>query len=134
MTSTNDPWSESLPPANLVRLRGRVSSGPEGRDLPSGSVIVSVRISVPRDPSPMTAGSRQTTDWVECTAWGGRPRRTVAGWSVGDVVEVEGSLRRRFSRGGSGTATRLEVEVLGGRRVARGAQPATRSVTPDLGG
>jgi single-strand DNA-binding protein len=40
-------------------------------------------------------------------------------WAAGDVVEVEGALRRRFFRGGPGMATRLEVEVLAGRLVSR---------------
>ena len=42
----------------------------------------------------------------------------VSGWRAGDVVEVEGALRRRFQRGGAGTSTRLEVEVLSGRLVS----------------
>jgi len=104
---------------NLVRLRGRVSTPAEERELPSGTTIVSVRLSVPREATPMTTGSRQSHDWVDCTAWGGRARRTVAGWRTGDVVEVEGALRRRFYRGGGATNTRLEVEVLGARMVTR---------------
>jgi single-strand DNA-binding protein len=38
---------------------------------------------------------------------------------VDDRVEIEGALRRRFFRDGSGASTRLEVEVLAGRRVER---------------
>lgn len=111
---------------NRVLLRGRVSSPPEQRELPSGTSIVWLRISVARDPTPMTRGSRQTTDWVDLSAWGARTRRTVSSWRAGDVVEVEGSLRRRFHRGGQGTSTRLEVEVLGGRLLARAATPSAR--------
>ena len=105
--------------ANLVRLRGKVSTAPEERELPSGTSIVTLRLSVPRETSPMTEGSRQTADWVDCAAWGRKARRTVSGWRAGDLVEVEGALRRRFYRGGAGTATRLEVEVLSGRVLAR---------------
>jgi single-strand DNA-binding protein len=107
---------------NTVLLRGRVSSGPERRDLPSGAEIVSVRVSVPRTPTPMTRGSKQSVDWVDCVAWGGSARRSVASWSVGETVEIHGALRRRFYRGPQGTATRLELEVLRGRRV-RGRRP-----------
>ncbi len=107
------------PGVNAVTLRGRVSTAPELRELPSGTRIVTLRVSVARDPSPMTRGSKQTPDWVDCVAWGSRQRRRVAGWRVGDVVEVEGALRRRFYRGGAGTAMRLEVEVLGGRLRSR---------------
>jgi single-strand DNA-binding protein len=67
----------------------------------------------------MTEGSRQSADWVDCSAWGRKVRRTTSGWRAGDLVEVEGALRRRFYRGASGTATRLEVEVLSGRLVSR---------------
>lgn len=105
--------------SNVVRLRGRVTPPPEERALPSGTTIVTLRISMARTPSPMGAGSRQTSDWVDCVAWGGRSRRLTSRWRTGDVVEVEGALRRRFYRGDVGTATRLEVEVLSGRVVSR---------------
>ena len=75
--------------ANTVRLRGRVSAGPTERELPSGSVVVGVRLSVPRDPSPMTKGSPQTVDWVDCSAWGAAQRRAASRWREGDVVEVD---------------------------------------------
>ena len=118
--------------ANLVRLRGRISTGATERELPSGSLVVSFRLSVPRAPSPMTVGTRQTSDWVDCSVWAARTRRTVMRWAVGDVVEVEGALRRRFHRGASGTSTRLEVEVLSGRRVVRAAGAGrTRRRQPD---
>ncbi len=116
MTSNDDVDVE---PGNLVRLRGKVSTAPEERALPSGTTIVTLRLSVPRSTSPMTEGSRQTADWVDCSAWGRKVRRTTSGWRLGDLVELEGALRRRFYRGASGTATRLEVEVLSGRLVSR---------------
>ncbi|MDX6324188.1 MAG: single-strand DNA-binding protein [Nocardioidaceae bacterium] len=109
--------------ANLVRLRGRISTAPEERELPSGTRIVTLRLSITREEAtPMTAGSRQTSDWVDCSAWGSKVRRTVGAWRAGDVVEVEGALRRRFSRSEVGTATRLEVEVLSARRLKRTEQ------------
>jgi single-strand DNA-binding protein len=76
-----------------------------------------VRITVPRSATPMTRGSKQTVDWVDCVAWGAAARRSLGSWSVGDAVEVRGALRRRFYRGAQGTGTRLELEVLRGRRV-----------------
>lgn len=119
---------DPMPPANTVRLRGRVSTAPEERVLPSGTTIVSFRVSVARGssaPTAMTQGSRQSADWVDCTAWAGKVRRTVLRWRGGDVVEVEGALRRRFYRGDGAMSTRLEVEVLAGRMVARAPEPAT---------
>ena len=115
-------------PANEVRLRGRVSTAPEERVLPSGTLIVTFRVSVAREASPMTNGSKQSSDWVDCTAWGAKARRAALRWRAGDVVEVEGALRRRFQRGDAGTSTRLEVEVLSGRLVTRAeprAEPRT---------
>jgi single-strand DNA-binding protein len=101
---------------NTVLLRGRVTSAPMTRDLPSGTAITTFRLSVPRARTAMTEGSTQTVDWVDCTAWSARCRRTVGGWEVGDRVEVSGSLRRRFYRVADGSSTRLEVEVLAARR------------------
>jgi single-strand DNA-binding protein len=126
---TNDEQPRS---ANEVRLRGRVSTAPEERVLPSGTLIVTFRVSVAREASPMTNGSRQTSDWVDCTAWGAKARRAASRWRAGDVVEVEGALRRRFQRGAAGTSTRLEVEVLSGRLVTR-AEQRTAVAAPAAG-
>ena len=38
------------------RLRGRVSSAPTERELPSGALITTLRVSIPRARTPMTAG------------------------------------------------------------------------------
>jgi single-strand DNA-binding protein len=106
--------------ANEVRLTGRVTSGPEERVLPSGDLIVTFRMSMARAPTPMTRGSRQRADWVDCVAFGARCRRTVARWRVGDRVSIEGALRRRFYRAGEASATSLQVEVLEASRAGRG--------------
>jgi single-strand DNA-binding protein len=101
---------------NAVILRGRVSSLPVERELPSGTRIATFRLSVARARTAMTAGSKQGWDWVDCTAWTSRARRTVGGWDVGDEVEVTGALRRRFFPSGLTKGTRLEVEVVTARR------------------
>lgn len=126
MARTKEAAPDGTGSANVVRLRGKVSTAPEPRELPSGTSIVTLRISVTREESPMTKGSRQTTDWVDCSAWSSKTRRTASGWRAGDIVEVEGALRRRFYRGGAGASTRLEVEMLGGRVVARADAPEGR--------
>ena len=108
------------PGQNSVALRGRVSSAPLERELPSGDRIVTFRVVMSRERTSMTAKSKQTSDWVDCVAWSGRARRSAARWQVGDVVEINGALRRRFFRQQSGPSTRVEVEVLGGRLVERG--------------
>ena len=111
--------TEQCTSANTVRLRGRVSTGPVERELPSGTVVVGIRLSVPREASPMTKGSRQTIDWVDCSAWGATQRRAASRWSEGDVVEIDGALRRRSTRVAGGFTTRVEVEILRGRVVRR---------------
>lgn len=110
---------ESPSSQNCVSLRGRVSSAPTERPLPSGDVIVTLRVVVGRDGSPMSTKSKQTSDWVDCVVWGGRVKRSATRWRVGDVVEIEGALRRRFFRMEARTSTRVEVEVLSGRLVER---------------
>ena len=52
------------------------------------------------------------------------------GWQPGDVVEVEGAIRRRFFRAGGGAASRVEVEVSSG---STGAACSERMSTPRLG-
>ncbi|MDP3891697.1 MAG: single-stranded DNA-binding protein [Nocardioides sp.] len=102
-----------------MQLRGRVSSDPEERGLPSGDVVWTFRVVVPRVRG--RSGSRQAVDTIECTAWSARARRSVAAWRAGDVVEVSGSIRRRFFRAGGTAASRVEVEMVSGRRVRRSA-------------
>ena len=102
--------------ANAVVLVGRLTAAPQERELPSGDLIVSFRVSVPRAATPLARKSKQTVDWVDCVAAGGRCRRAARSWSVGDQVEVSGVLRRRFVRGAGSAGTRLEVEALQVRR------------------
>ena len=90
---------------NEVVLRGRVSSEPQVRDLPSGTTLVSFRLVMGRDRTPMTVSSKQVSDWVECAAWGARVRKQAGGWRDGDQVEVRGALRRRYYRAGEQART-----------------------------
>lgn len=104
---------------NEVCLAGRVTSAPVERELPSGDRVVTFRLVMQRNRTPMTAKTRQPSDWVDCAAWGARARRSAASWRVGDHVELEGSLRRRFFRDAAGSSTRLEVEMIAGRCLAK---------------
>ena len=100
---------------NEVRLIGRLSQAPEERVLPSGDVLVTFRVVVPR-PAP---SGRSTVDALECAAWSSRARRSVATWKPDDVVEVIGAVRRRFFRTAGGAASRVEVEVSRGKVIRR---------------
>jgi len=105
-----------------VLLVGRVSGEPAERELPSGDVLVTWRVVVdrpaPRRPPP--EGVRvSTVDTLDCVAWSPGVRRTARAMVDGDVVALEGALRRRFWRAGAGAASRTEVEVAALRRVGR---------------
>jgi len=115
-------------PLNEVVLRGRVSGEPQTRELPSGSVLVSFRLVLARERTPMTAASKVVSDWIECSAWGARVRKQASGWHDGDQVEVRGSLRRRYHRGGEPSRSSVEVEMLGGRLVLRSAARGRESL------
>ncbi len=101
---------------NEVRLVGRVSAEPERREMPSGDELWTVRVVVPR---PEVPGTRRQVDALECVAWAARPRRTVGAWREGDLVQVDGRLRRRFYAAAGTRVSRVEVEVLRGRLIRR---------------
>lgn len=115
--SDGEPVNEAWQGVNEVRVAGRISAGPEERVLPSGDVLWTFRIVVPRAPSRNAA--RPGVDALECAVWGGRVRRSVASWRQGDVVEVSGAVRRRFFRVAGGAASRFEIEVGAGRLIRR---------------
>jgi single-strand DNA-binding protein len=115
------------PPVNEVHLVGRLAAPPESRELPSGDVLVSFRLVVGRGP---VRGARRgasartpTVDTLDCAVWRADLQRRAARLDEGDVLELHGSLRRRFWRSGAGApASRSEVEVLRLRRVASAPQ------------
>ena len=104
---------------NEIRLVGRLAAPAVLRGLPSGDEVMTFRVIVDRGQS--AAKSRQRVDTIDCSAWTGRLRRSVAGWREGDVVEVQGALRRRFFRGGGAVASRVEVEVSAAKVIRRAA-------------
>ena len=115
------------PIRNDVCLVGRLAAPAEERMLPSGTVLVTFRVIVGRPPQPRPAHPRApTVDTIDCVAGNATARRSALGWLPGDVVEVSGSLRRRFWRAGTGAASRTEVEVAKARRLAR-ASPAAET-------
>ncbi len=112
---------------NRVSITGRVSSAALSRTMPSGDEMVTWRVVVDRPPS---KGPGPAFDVVDCVAWGARVRRGVLGWSIGDVVAVEGALRRRFWRSPAGLQSRCEIEVRTARRVATSTGPVKRRRRP----
>lgn len=106
---------------NEIHLVGTVSGEPETRELPSGDLLCLARVVVPRTTVRARADGRRSpsVDVIDCCAWDARPRRSLGAWRAGDLVEVTGSLRRRFYRAGGATASRVEVEVSSARVVRR---------------
>jgi single-strand DNA-binding protein len=106
---------------NEVRLVGRVSGPPQARELPSGDALVSFRVVVDRPAGSRAApsGRTPTIDTLDCVVWSAAARRTARALADGDVVAVEGALRRRFWRGATGAASRTEVEACSVRRLRR---------------
>jgi single-strand DNA-binding protein len=107
---------------NEVRLRGRVGAAAEERVLPSGDVIATFRVIVPRPPARAVSASVDTLDVV---CWAAVPRRAAGRLEAGDVVEVEGALRRRFFGVPGGRSSRYEVEAARVRRVSGGRRAGT---------
>ena len=102
---------------NEVTLVGRMSQPAEEQLLPSGSALWKFRVIVGR---PSTPASRVTVDALDCVVWSKRPARSVTTWRAGDLVEVKGSLRRRFfSPAGGGRVSRCEIEVATARLIRR---------------
>jgi single-strand DNA-binding protein len=109
-------------PRNEVLLVGRLSAPPVGRELPSGDGVVTFRVVVDRPPARRGEPVRRATvDTLECVVWTAALRKGASSWSVGDVLELEGALRRRFWRAPAGLSSRYEVEVSRARRLSKAA-------------
>ena len=115
-----------LATVNEVRLIGRLSLAAEEKELPSGDQLTAFRVVVNR-PRDKRRGSRVQIDALECHTWVARVRRAAMTWQIGDVIEVNGSLRRRFFKTGGRLQSMTEVEVSSARRVSRAAAAARQA-------
>lgn len=97
--TTPQPLPQAL---NEVRLLGRWAAV-AARTLPGGDELVSARVVVPR--------ADCGVDTIDCALWRPDLRRRALRLPVGSMVQVQGSLRRRFWRTPAGPASRYEVEV-----------------------
>jgi single-strand DNA-binding protein len=104
---------------NEVRLIGRLGGQPERRLLPSGDEIVTFRMIVDRPArARRTKGRRSpTVDTLDCAVTAAGLSRRAQKWDIGDVIEVEGELHRRFWRAGAAVASRTEIQVVRARRL-----------------
>lgn len=96
---------------NLSILAGALSRPPEVRDLPSGTTVLELQVSIPNPDGPAES---VPVSWFDAPA-------SALGWPAGQPVVVVGRVRRRFFRAGGATASRTEVvaaTVLPARRRA----------------
>ncbi|WP_375476163.1 single-stranded DNA-binding protein [uncultured Jatrophihabitans sp.] len=91
---------------NRIFLRGKLAGPPLLRDLPSGDVLAVFRLTVARPP-----GEQVRVDSLECASTKPRVLRVLTRAAVGDTLEVDGSLRRRFWRAPTGPASRYSVDA-----------------------
>ncbi|MGH3321935.1 MAG: single-stranded DNA-binding protein [Streptosporangiaceae bacterium] len=103
---------------NEVVLVGRLATTPTVRSLRSGEKVSTWRLVVDREGVRTRRG--RAVDALVCATFADRVRAAADTWEAGDVVEVRGSLRRRFWRSGSDVASRYEIEVDWARRAAVG--------------
>jgi single-strand DNA-binding protein len=107
-TSDDDSASDvDTSAVNTVVLRGRLAAAAVSRVLPSGDTVATFRLVVDR--LPHRPGAR--VDTLDCAAFRADVRRRLERASAGEVLELTGSLRRRFFRTPGGAASRYEVEV-----------------------
>ncbi len=92
---------------NSVHLVGRVTSLAEDIHLPSDTVLTRFRIVVPRA-KPVT---KTTVDTIDLVAMKAGLQRKARSLTVGDIIEVEGEIRRRFWKAGMSVASRVEIEM-----------------------
>ena len=119
MKQRNSQAQTSTTPENSVTLIGRVSAAPELRELPSEDELVTFRLIVARPPVRKHADAAQRTkvDVIDIACWSARTQRAAMKLEPEAVVQVQGSLRRRFFRTGGGAASRYEVEATLVKRV-----------------
>ena len=119
--TTLDDAGTATAPVNDVHVRGRLAAPADQRTLPSGDSVVTFRLVVDRPARTSPRASAARVDTLDCAVFGAGIRKRALAWGPGDVLEVRGSLRRRFFRTGGGPASRYEIEIVSASRVARAA-------------
>ena len=86
---------------NVALVRGRLSSPPEVRVLESGRTLAVLQVTARPDGAPAVSvpvAAWDPPEWVECL-------------EAHDEVLVVGTVRRRFYRAASGSASKVEIEA-----------------------
>jgi single-strand DNA-binding protein len=89
---------------NQVEIVGRLSKTPEEKTLPSGDLIVELRVVVERD-------DRDGVDTLDVVTWRAQLRRRCLKLKPDEWVRVKGVIRRRFWKSGTTVGSRWQVEA-----------------------
>ena len=122
--TTTTPHSGAPPSRNEVVLWGRLAAPAVERTMPSGDVIVTLRLVIPRRGGPTRRRGatdevrRATVDTIDVVCWTAVTRRAALRLDSGEAIEVEGALRRRFFGAASGRQSRYDVEATVVRRLS----------------
>lgn len=106
---------------NVVILQGTLSRPAALHELPSGSTLLALEL---------TVRSSDGTDTVP-VSWFDPPATAAASLDTGAEVVVTGRVRRRFFRAGGATQSRTEVvadAVVPARRAAKAAAAVARAI------
>lgn len=121
---------DDYPYVNDVSLVGRLSDAPLVKTLPSGDLIMVWRLIVDR-PAAELRTPRRVVDTINCVTFDTRLFGPARAWRPDELLELHGSLRRRFWPGGSRCEVvvhRAEVRVPRATpRVHPGGPPASPS-------
>jgi single-strand DNA-binding protein len=106
---------------NLVVLEGELARPAQDRELPSGSRLLNLEVTIRPDD-----GVAETVPvvWFDAPAW-------ASGLDAGSGVVVVGRVRRRFFRAGGATQSR--TEVVADRLLQAGAVKRARAALLDAG-
>jgi single-strand DNA-binding protein len=99
---------------NEVYLVGEVLTVPEERTFADGRDVVTFRLDVR-----VQAETGAIRDSFDITIANSRTRKAALAWDVGDTVEVEGVVRRKFHRVGAGSRAFVVIEAARAKRLRR---------------
>lgn len=100
---------QELSGINEVHLIGKLGQHVFTKEMPSGDIITTFTVIVPRSSKPRIGN--QKVDSLACQTFKSTIRTKVESWPAGTWVEIHGELRRRFWQGGKGLVSATEIEV-----------------------
>lgn len=122
--TTTASTADTTADRNDVVLRGRLAAPAVVRDMPSGDTLLVFKLTVRR---PVVRPREPGHDTITCVSTAAALVRRATAWQPDDVLEVEGSLRRRYWRSPTGGAVVHEVDCRRARRCRGSASSPDRS-------